>query len=136
MHNESLDDTGADDTLLGIEVGGRLVNQVNIGRQTESHNNGYTLQFTTGQVLDFLVNEIVQLERLDNVGLELRRQEGLLDPLEEKLADRAFELGCDGLRLHTDPHLGDPLGAVWLKRTRQKPTEGSFSGTVLALFHH
>ena len=136
MHDEALDDTCTYDTLLRIEVGGRLVDQVNVRRQAQSHDDSHTLQFTTGQILYFLVNEVIELERLDNVGLELGRQECLLDPLEKELADSAFEFRSDGLRLHTDPHLGDSLGAIWLERTRQESTEGGLSGTVLALFHN
>lgn len=59
VHDEAFDDAGCDDTLLGVEVGRRLVDNVNVGRQTEGQNNGHSLQFTTGQMLDFLVDEIV-----------------------------------------------------------------------------
>jgi hypothetical protein len=41
------------------------------------------LEFTTGQVLHFLVDEVIELKGLDDVGLELGRQEGGLDLLEE-----------------------------------------------------
>ena len=72
VHDETLDNSGSNDALLGVEVGGRLVNEVDIRWHAKGKDNCNTLQFTTGQVLDFLVNEIIQLERLDNISLELR----------------------------------------------------------------
>ncbi|KAI6772291.1 hypothetical protein HG530_003249 [Fusarium avenaceum] len=134
VHDESLDDSRSNDTLLGIKVGRGLVNQVDIGRDTESKDNGNTLQFTTGQVLDFLVDEVLELERLDNIGLELRRQEGLLDLLEEQLANSALELGSDGLGLHADSHLRNVALAIGLEGSGQESTECGLSGTVLS--HH
>lgn len=61
VHDVSLDNTRCNDTLLGVEVGGRLVDEVNIGGDTKGKDDGYALQFTTGQVLDFLVNEVLEL---------------------------------------------------------------------------
>lgn len=134
VHDESLDDSRGNDTLLGIEVGRGLVDQVDISGDTEGEDNGDTLQFTTGQVLDFLVNKVVELEGFDDIGLELRRQEGLLDLLEEELANSAVELGGDGLRLHADSHLRDRLLIIGLEGTGQEATEGGLSSTVLT--HH
>jgi hypothetical protein len=78
----------------------------------------YSLKFTTGQVLDFLVNEVIELQRLNDIGLELRRKEGGLDLLEEQLPDGAVELGRDGLRLHADLHLWNLLVAIGLESAR------------------
>jgi len=44
VHDESLDDATCNDTLLGVEIGRRLVNDVNIGRHTESQDNGNLLR--------------------------------------------------------------------------------------------
>lgn len=134
VHDESLDDTGSNDTLLGIQVGRRLVNEVDIGGHAQREDNGNTLQFTTGQVLDFLVNEVIELQGLDDIGLELGRQEGLLDLLEEELADGTVELGGDGLGLHADLHLRDAALAVGLESTGQETTEGGLASSVLT--HH
>lgn len=134
VHDEALDDTRGDDTLLRIEVGGRLINDIDVGRHAESEDDGDTLKFTTGQVLDLLVDKVLQLERLDDVGLELGREESLLDLLEEELADGALELGGNGLGLHADPHLGHSLLAIGLEGTGEQAAEGGLSGTVLT--HH
>ena len=134
VHDESLDDAGGNDTLLGVQVGGGLVDEVNVGGDTEGQNDGDALQFTTGQVLDFLVDEIIKLQGLDDVGLELGGQEHGPDLLEEELADGAIKLGSDGLGLHADGHLGNASLAVGLQGTGEQSAEGGLSGTVLA--HH
>lgn len=59
VHDEALDNSGGDDTLLGVKVGGRFVDNVDIGRQTQCQNDGNSLQFTTRQMLDFLVDEVI-----------------------------------------------------------------------------
>lgn len=134
MHDVSLDDTGGNDTLLGVEVCRGLVDEVDIGGHTKSEDDGDTLQFTTGQVLDFLVDEIVELQGPDNIGLELGRQESGSDLLEEELANGTLELGGDGLRLHADFHIRDRTLAIGLESTGQKSTESGLSSSVLA--HH
>jgi len=83
----------------------------------------YSLKFTTGQVLHLLVDKVVELEGLDNIGLELGRQESSLDLLEEELADGTLELGGDGLRLHADLHLGNLLSSVGLESTSEEAAE-------------
>lgn len=75
----------------------------------------YSLKFTTRQVLHFLVDEVVELKRLDDIGLELRRQESGLDLLEEQLPNSALELRRDGLGLHANLHLRNLLGSVGLE---------------------
>lgn len=59
VHDEALDDSRGNDTLLRIEVGRRLVNEVDISRHAEGKHDGDTLQFTTRQVLDFLIDKVV-----------------------------------------------------------------------------
>lgn len=118
----------------GARTGRRLINEVDISRDTESKNDSDSLKFTTGQMLDFLVNKIIELEGLDDIRLELRRQESSLDLLEEQLANGTLELGSDGLGLHGDLHLRNPLSAIGLENTSQETAEGGLSGTVLT--HH
>lgn len=134
VHDETLDDTGSNNTLLGIEVSGRLVNEVDISWDTKGENDGNTLQFSSGQVLDLLVNEIIELQWLDDISLELWRQELGLDLLEEELADGSIELWSDRLWLHGDLHLWHLAGSIWLDSTGQHLTESGLSGSVLS--HH
>lgn len=134
VHDETLDDARGNDTLLRVEVGRGLVNEIDVGGHTERENDGNTLQFTTGQILDLLVDEVIELQGLDDISLELRRQERLLDLLEEQLADSALKLGSDGLRLHADLHLGYICLGVRLKGTSEQATESGLASSVLS--HH
>lgn len=134
VHNEALDDPSGDNTLLGIEISARFVDHVNVCGNTQSQDNGDTLQFTTRQVLNFLVDEVIDLERLVNVCLELRGQKSSLDLLEEQLAHCTLELGRDLLGLHADVHPRNGLVAVRLLRTSKHLTEGSLASSVLS--HH
>ena len=96
----------------------------------EEERGPYSLKFTTRQVLHFLVDEVVELKGLDDIGLELRRQESGLDLLEEQLPNSAFELGRDGLWLHANLHLGDLLVSVGLESTGQKAAESGLHRLV------
>src|SRR6201996_5390976 len=100
MHDKPLNDAGSNDTLFGIQICRWLINEIDISWNTKCQNNGNALQFTTRQILNFLINKIIHFERLIHVSLELRVQERGLNFLEEQLADSALELWCDGLWLH------------------------------------
>ena len=134
VHDEALDDTRGNNTLFGVEVRTGLVDEVDVGRDTKGQYNGNTLQFTTREVLHFLVNKVVHLERLVDVSLELWVQKGGLDLLEEELSDGTLELGGDGLRLHTDAHLGNLGVTIRLQSTSKHLTEGRLSSTIFT--HH
>lgn len=134
VHDETLNDSRGNNTLLRVKVGRGLVKEVNIRRHTKGKNNGNTLQFTTGQVLNFLINEVIELKGLDDVSLELRRQESLLNLLEEQLANSTLELGGNGLGLHADSHVWDRALAVWLNSTSEETAESGLAGSILS--HH
>jgi hypothetical protein len=134
VHDETLDNAGSDDTLLGVEVGGGLVDQVDIRGLTECEDDGHTLQFSSGQVLDLLVDEVVDTKGLVDVGLELGVQERGADLLEKKFSDGSGELGVDLLRLHRDAHLGYLLAVIGLLGSRKHSAECRLSGAVLS--HH
>ena len=134
VHDESLDDTRSNDTLLGVKVGAGLVNDVDISWDTQSQHNSNTLQFTTRQVLYFLVDEVVDLEGLVDVRLELGRQKSRLDLLEEELSYGTLELGCDLLGLHADVQRRNGLAPVGLFSTSKHATERGLSGPVFT--HH
>lgn len=134
VHDETLDYSSCDDTLLGVEVGAGLVNQVDIGGHAECQDDGNTLQFSTGEILHFLVDEVVHLEGLVNIRLELWAQESSLDLFEEQLSDRALKSWCDFLGLHANVHCRNFLGAIRLLCTSKHFAESSLASTVLA--HH
>lgn len=92
MEDEPLDNLGSVDTLLRIKVCRRLVDEVNVGGDSQSKTNGDTLELSTGERLDVLVDDVVELHGLDDVRLELGKEEGTLDPLDEKHANGSLEL--------------------------------------------
>jgi hypothetical protein len=57
--------------LFRVEVCGRLVDQVEVGRLAERHNESDALQLSTGEVLDLLVEQALDEHRLENVRVEL-----------------------------------------------------------------
>jgi hypothetical protein len=134
VHDEALDDAGGDDALLAVEVGGWFVDEVDVSGDAKGEDNCHALEFAAGEILDFLVDEIVELEGLVHVGLELRVQERALDSFEEELADCAGEFWGDLLGFHGDIKGGNALGAVGLFDAGEHFAEGGFSGAVLA--HH
>ena len=55
VHDEALDDLGRDDALLRVQVGRRLVDQVNVGGRAQGERDRDPLQFPARQVRDRLV---------------------------------------------------------------------------------
>ena len=47
-----LDDLGGVESLLRVEVGGGLVDEVDVGRLAQAQRQGHALQLATGQVLN------------------------------------------------------------------------------------
>jgi len=47
VQDESLDDLRGDNSLFGIQISRRFIDQVNISRLTEGKNQGNSLKFTT-----------------------------------------------------------------------------------------
>lgn len=131
VDDEAFDDLGCNDTLLGIEVGGGFVNKVDICRLTESKDDGYTLQFTTRQVCNFLVKNVLNGERLNDVSLELRVKESSLDLLEEQHADGALELGRDLLGLVRYVEFGYLFVTIGLQQACKQSDESGLASTVL-----
>ena len=88
-----------------LKVRRRLVDEVDISRLAEGHNERHALQFAARQRLHVLVDDVVELHRLDDVCGELRVHKGALDLLDEQHAHRALELGRNRLRLQGDVQL-------------------------------
>ena len=77
----------------------RLVDQVNFRRCSQRENKRNTLDFSSGQMLDLLVNDALDAQRLDDVGVELGVHERLHDLLLQQLPHGALELRRHSLRL-------------------------------------
>ena len=86
------------ETLFRVEIGGRLVNEVHVGRFTKAEGHGHTLQLSSRQVLNFLVHEVVHLQRLDDVRDELRMDVRVPDLIVEQHSHCTLGLGTNLLR--------------------------------------
>lgn len=131
VHDEPLDDPTSDDTLLRIEVRRGLIDQVDVGRNTQGQHNSDTLQLTTRKVLHFLVDEIVELERFVDISLELRIQECGLDLLEEQLSNSSLKFWRDLLRFHRDIERRNLDVSIGLFGSCEHLAECRLAGTVL-----
>ena len=122
------------DTLLRVEIGGRLINEVDVSRHTQSQHKGDALKLTTGKMLNLLIGDRLYFHWLDNVGLELRMRIGLPDLFHEEILHGTGELRANLLWLVRDVHLWelDRLFIVWLQKTSKHADEGCLSGTVLS----
>ena len=65
------DDLGGMKTLLRIEVGRRLIDQVDVGGLAQAERQSHTLQLTSGQVLHLLSNHsgVIAIYRKLNICL-------------------------------------------------------------------
>lgn len=59
--------------LLRVQVGGGLVDEVDVGRLAESQGDRHALQLSPREVLDFVVDDVVDAQRLHHVRHELQR---------------------------------------------------------------
>lgn len=92
MEDKTLDNLSSNDTLLRIKVGGGLVNQVHIGRLSQTQHDSDTLELTTRQVLDLLVDDGVELKGFGHRGDKLGVQVRVLDLLVQELSHGALLL--------------------------------------------
>ena len=78
--------------------------KVNSGtyRLSETENQGNTLKLTTREVLHLLVQETINLERADDVSLELRVVEHIPDL-------RVEELSHSTLKKHAQQNIQQPI---------------------------
>lgn len=104
-HDELLDNLTCDNTLLRVEVCRRLIDQEDIGRNTQHKGNGNTLQLSSRQTgqsvpvitrysrLDILINNVLDVEGFQDVAVELRVHVHSLDSLQQQRSDGSGEFG-------------------------------------------
>src|SRR5438045_5508789 len=85
-------------------------------------------------MLDFLINEVIQLQWFVNIRLKLRVQESCLYFLEKELTHSALEFRCDLLRLHADKHWWYFCTAIRFFHASKHSAECCFTRSILA--HH
>ena len=72
IHDPALHDARGENTLFRVQVRGRLIDQVEIARLGQGDNDGDTLQLTSRQVLNFVVEEGGDIEWDDDFRAEQR----------------------------------------------------------------
>lgn len=102
VQDEAFQHLGSDQTLFGIEISRGFVDQVDVRRFAQAERQGGSLQFTSGQILNLLVHDVVHFEGSHNVGNELGHLVRIAYPIVEQLAYRALRLGGYFLRFVTD----------------------------------
>mmetsp|Transcript_9373 Transcript_9373/g.28171 ORF Transcript_9373/g.28171 Transcript_9373/m.28171 type:complete len:354 (+) Transcript_9373:2157-3218(+) len=132
VHDESLDHLSGNNTLLGVQVGGGLVDEVHVGGHAQAHGDGHSLQLSSRQVLHLLVHQLLNPHGLHHVGHELGVHVRVADALVQQVAHGASEFGADLLGLVRDVeawHLHKVV--VRLQHARQQPDEGRLACSIL-----
>ncbi len=88
--------------LVRIEIGGRLVDQIDVRIPAETQGDGDALQLAAGQRRDVPLQHSFDLERLEDLRLEVTGIRLLSDGVAKQFADRAFVDGLEVLRLVRD----------------------------------
>jgi hypothetical protein len=131
VENETLDNLGGNDTLLGVEVSRGLVDQIDIGRLAEAENKSKTLELTTRESLNLLIQQRLDFHGLGNISHELRVHPSVLDLGVEQLANRAVEGGRDLLRLVGHIELGNLVTLVRLELSGKHTDKSGLTSSVL-----
>lgn len=79
--------------MLRIQVGGGFVDQINVRGFAKAQGHGHTLQFSSRQVLDLLIDNVLNLQRLHAVSNELRVDICVPDFVVQQLANSSRGLG-------------------------------------------
>ena len=66
VDDESLDNFGCNDSLLGIQICWGLINQISISTLGQSKNDSNSLKLSAWKLLDLIVDNVVQFHRFCN----------------------------------------------------------------------
>ncbi|RNA22291.1 hypothetical protein BpHYR1_026732 [Brachionus plicatilis] len=130
--NKSLDHFGGMQPLLRVQIGGRLVDQIDIGRLAKTNGQSHSLQLATGQVADLLVDDVVDLQRFEHVRVELGMRGGVAYPHMNELTNCALELGTYLLGLVGNVQFGHLGVTVRVQIAGEHANQSGLAGAVLA----
>ncbi len=133
--NVALDDLGRVQTLLRVQVRRRLVDQVHVGRLAQTQADSHTLQLTTGQVLDLLVHELLDLQRFQHVRVELRVNGRVADTRHQQRLHVAVKLGRNLLRLVRNVQLGNLSKSLMLIKISLQDEDYHWNLEILGLIY-
>ncbi len=90
VHDEPLDDLGGDDTLLRVEISRGLVDEIDVCGLSEGEGDGNALQLSSREMDHLLIDQILDLKRFVDVGLELSVAQRRSDLLVQQLSHRSL----------------------------------------------
>lgn len=132
LHDPAFHNAGGDHSLLGVEVSGRLVDQIDITGLGKTEHDSDALKFTTGEVLHLLVEQGRDVKGHQDLSLEDGGLPRALELGHEEGLDVTFELGSDSLRLVRDVETGHLVSiAVRLQNTRKHLDHRGLACSVL-----
>mmetsp|Transcript_47634 Transcript_47634/g.120069 ORF Transcript_47634/g.120069 Transcript_47634/m.120069 type:complete len:424 (+) Transcript_47634:411-1682(+) len=134
MQDVPLQDARRHDTLLDVEIRGRLVDQVDVSGLAECQHQGDPLELTTAQGLHLVVGDLIDEHWLGDISLELRVQKRIPDLHQQQVPDCALELRGNDLWLIRNVHLGKLalfIHLVWLQQAGKHTDEGGFACAIL-----
>jgi len=129
VQDESLDNLGSNNSLFGIQISRRFIDQINISGLTESQNQSDSLKFTTREGFNFVIFNVVDMEGSDDIGDELRISVNTLQSAFEELIDATFELGSNFLGLVRNVQFRN-FFFLFLILTSEHSDEGGLTSTV------
>mmetsp|Transcript_15214 Transcript_15214/g.14789 ORF Transcript_15214/g.14789 Transcript_15214/m.14789 type:complete len:249 (-) Transcript_15214:864-1610(-) len=130
-------DFGATNSLLRVQVGARLIDQVDITGFPEGQHNGHTLELSSRQLLDLVVQQGLNVQRNQHFRLKQRSFPRLLQFRVEKVLNTTNKLWSDFLRLVADIQLGhDNVCIIGLQKASKDFDESGFASTILAKHHN
>lgn len=129
VQDESLDNLGSNNSLFGIQISRRFIDQVNISRLTKSKDQSNSLKFTTGKSLNFVILKMIDMEGSNDIGDELRIRVNTLQSRFEEFVDATFELRGDLLGLVRNVQFRN-FFLLFLILTSEHSDESSLTSTV------
>ena len=145
--DESLEDLGAGDALLRVEVRRRLVDEVHVSGAAEAERHGNALQLAPREPRHLRVGDLLHAQRPQDVGDELGVGVGVADARAQELLHGPAVARTDLLRLvgHAQRRAREALRGpprrrcvlvrVALEEPREHANEGGLARAVLAQQH-
>ena len=79
VEDEPLDHLGRHQSLLTVQVGRGLINQIDIGWLAETQGHGDSLELASGEVLNLLVNDVIYPQWPHDIRYKLGMNVGVSD---------------------------------------------------------
>jgi len=75
--NESFYDFSNNNSLFGVQISRGFIDQINVRGLSKSQYKGHSLEFSSRQSLNLIINNIIKHHRISNVASELGMIKGV-----------------------------------------------------------